>query len=163
MLTEKDTIVLADFNNTTGEPVFDGALKQALTVDLEQSPFLNVLSDQKVNDQLRFMGHSPDTRLTEDLARQVCQRTGSKAMLLGSISSLGSHYAIGLKAINCSTGDSLGDEQAEAASREQVLSALGKAATQLRVKAWRVAGLAAKVRHPGRTGDYPFAGGASGL
>ena len=89
VLTEKDTIVLADFNNTTGEPVFDGALKQALTVDLEQSPFLNVLSDQKVNDQFRFMGHSPDTRLTEDLARQVCQRTGSKAMLLGSISSTG--------------------------------------------------------------------------
>ena len=134
VLTEKDTIVLADFNNTTGEPVFDGALKQALTVDLEQSPFLNVLSDQKVDDQLRFMGHSPDTRLTEDLARQVCLRTGSKAMLLGSISSLGSHYAIGLKAINCSNGDSLGDEQAEAASREQVLSALGKAATQLRSK-----------------------------
>ncbi len=134
VLTEKDTIVLADFNNTTGEPVFDAALKQALTVDLEQSPFLNVLSDQKVDDQLRFMGHSPDTRLTEDLARQVCQRTGSKAMLVGSISSLGSHYAIGLKAINCRTGDSLGDEQAEAASREQVLSALGKAATRLRGK-----------------------------
>jgi serine/threonine protein kinase/tetratricopeptide (TPR) repeat protein len=133
-LTEKDTIVLADFDNTTGEPVFDAALKQALTVDLEQSPFLNVLSDQKVDDQLRFMGHSPDTRLTEDMARQVCQRTGSKAMLLGSISSLGSHYAIGLKAINCRSGDSLGNEQAEAASREQVLSALGKAATQLRAK-----------------------------
>ncbi len=134
VLTEKDTIVLADFNNTTSEPVFDAALKQALTVDLEQSPFLNVLSDQKVDDQLRFMGHSPDTRLNEDLARQVCQRTGSKAMLVGSISSLGSHYAIGLKAINCRTGDSLGDEQAEAASREQVLSALGKAATRLRGK-----------------------------
>ena len=134
VLTEKDTIVLADFNNTTGEPVFDSALKQALTVDLEQSPFLNVLSDQKVNDQLRFMGHSTDTHLTEDIARQVCQRTGSKAMLLGSISSLGSHYAIGLKAINCRTGDSLGNEQAEASSREQVLSALGKAATQLRAK-----------------------------
>src|ERR1017187_2610062 len=85
VLTEKDTIVLADFNNTTGEPVFDAALKQALTVDLEQSPFLNVLSDQKVNDQLRFMGHSTDTRMTEDIARQVCQRTGSKALLLGSI------------------------------------------------------------------------------
>lgn len=134
VLTEKDTIVLADFNNTTGEPVFDAALKQALTVDLEQSPFLNVLSDQKVNDQLRFMGHSTDTRMTEDIARQVCQRTGSKAMLLGSILSLGSHYAIGLKAINCRTGDSLGNEQAEAASHEQVLSALGNAATKLRGK-----------------------------
>jgi serine/threonine protein kinase/tetratricopeptide (TPR) repeat protein len=134
VLTEKDTIVLADFNNTTGEPVFDAALKQALTVDLEQSPFLNVLSDQKENEQLRFMGHSTDTRMTEDIARQVCQRTGSKALLLGSISSLGSHYAIGLKAINCRTGDSLGNEQAEAASREQVLSALGDAATKLRGK-----------------------------
>jgi eukaryotic-like serine/threonine-protein kinase len=101
---------------------------------LEQSPFLNVLSDQKVNEQLRFMGHSTDTRLTDDIAHQVCQRTGSKAMLLGSISSLGSHYAIGLQAINCRTGDSLGNEQAEAASREQVLSALGKAATKLRAK-----------------------------
>ena len=91
-LTEKDTIVVADFNNTTGEPVFDAALKQALTVDLEQSPFLNVLSDQKVNEQLALHGRSPDTPLTEDIARQVCQRTGSKAMLLGSISALGSHY-----------------------------------------------------------------------
>ncbi len=134
VLTEKDTIVLADFSNTTGEPVFDAALKQALTVDLEQSPFLNVLSDQKVDEQLRFMGASADTRLTEDIARQVCQRAGSKAMILGSISSLGSQYVLGLKAINCRTGDSLGNEQAEAASREQVLSALGKAATQLRAK-----------------------------
>jgi eukaryotic-like serine/threonine-protein kinase len=134
VLTEKDIIVLADFNNATGEAIFDAALKQALTVDLEQSPFLNVLSDQKVDDQLRFMGLSADTRLSEDIARQVCQRTGSKAMLLGSISSLGSHYAIGLKAINCHSGDSLGNEQAEAASREQVLSALGNAATRLRAK-----------------------------
>jgi serine/threonine protein kinase/tetratricopeptide (TPR) repeat protein len=134
VLNEKDTIVVADFNNTTGEAVFDAALKQALTVDLEQSPFLNVLSDQKVNEQLRFMGHSTDTRLTEDIARQVCQRTGSKALLLGSISELGSHYALGLKAINCRTGDSLGNEQAEAAGREQVLSALGRAATRLRGK-----------------------------
>jgi serine/threonine protein kinase/predicted Zn-dependent protease len=133
-LTGRDTMVVADFNNSTGESIFDSALKQALTVDLEQSPFLNVLSDQKVNEQLRFMGHSTDSRLNEDLARQVCQRAGSKAMLLGSISPLGSHYAIGLKAINCRTGDSLGNEQAEARSREQVLGALGTAASRLRTK-----------------------------
>lgn len=133
-LTDKDTIVLADFNNATGEAVFDAALPQALTVGLEQSPFLNVLSDLKVNEQLRFMGLPADTRLTEDITRQICQRTGSKAMLSGSISALGSHYVIGVKAINCRTGDSLGNEQAEAASREQVLSALGKAATRMREK-----------------------------
>ncbi len=133
-LTEKDTLVVADFDNSTGEQVFDSTLKQALTVDLEQSPFLNVLSDQKVNDQLHFMGATPDTRLTGDVARQVCQRTGSRAMLLGSIAPLGSHYAIGLKAIDCHSGDSLGNEQAEASSREQVLSAVGKAATRLRSK-----------------------------
>jgi serine/threonine protein kinase/tetratricopeptide (TPR) repeat protein len=133
-LTDKDTIVLADFNNTTGEAVFDAALPQALTVGLEQSPFLNVLSYLRVNEQLRFMGLPTNTRLTEDVTRQICQRTGSKAMLLESVSQLGSHYVIGVKAINCRTGDSLGDEQVEAGSREQVLSALGKATTKMREK-----------------------------
>ncbi len=133
-LSDKDTIVLADFDNTTGEAVFDAALPQALTVGLEQSPFLNVLSDVKVNEQLRFMGLPTDTHLTDDITRQICQRTGSKAMLLGSISALGSSYVIGVKAINCRTGDSLGSEQAEAGSREQVLGALGKAATKMREK-----------------------------
>jgi eukaryotic-like serine/threonine-protein kinase len=133
-LTDADTIVLADFTNTTGDSVFDGALKQALTANLEQSPFLNVLSDTRVNEQLRFMGKSTDIRLTEDLTRQVCQRAASKAMLLGSIAALGSHYSIGLKAVNCISGDSLGDEQAEAESKEQVLKALGDAANRLRSK-----------------------------
>ncbi|MGC2108018.1 MAG: protein kinase [Candidatus Korobacteraceae bacterium] len=133
-LTDKDTIVLADFNNSTGEAVFDAALPQALTVGLEQSPFLNVLSDQKVDEQLRFMGLSTDTHRTEDITRQICQRSGSKAMLVGSISPLGSHYVIGLKAIDCHSGDSLGNEQTEADSREHVLSALGKAATKMRQK-----------------------------
>ena len=133
-LTEKDTIVLADFNNATGEPVFDATLKQALTVDLEQSPFLNVLSDQKVDEQLRFMGLSTETRLTEEVARKVCQRASSKAMLLGSISQLGSNYVVGVQAINCETGDSLGSEQTEAASREQVLKALSKVTANLRQK-----------------------------
>jgi serine/threonine protein kinase len=133
-LTDADSIVLADFTNTTGDSVFDGALKQALTANLEQSPFLNVLSDTKVNEQLRFMGKSTDTRLTEDLTRQVCQRAASKAMLLGSIAAFGSHYSIGLKAVNCASGDSLGDEQAEAESKEQVLKTLGDAAGRLRAK-----------------------------
>ena len=133
-LTDKDTIVLADFNNSTGEAVFDAALPQALTVGLEQSPFLNVLSDPKVDEQLRFMGLSTETPRTEDITRQICQRSGSKAMLVGSISPLGTHYVIGLKAIDCRTGDSLGNEQAEADSREHVLSALGKASTKMRQK-----------------------------
>jgi tetratricopeptide (TPR) repeat protein len=133
-LTEKDTVVLADFVNTTGEAVFDAALKQALIVQLEQSPFLNVLSDQKVSEQLKYMGRSADERLTQDVAREVCQRSGSKAMLVGSISGLGSHYAVGLKTVNCRTGDSLGDEQLEAESREKILKALGEAATKMRGK-----------------------------
>jgi eukaryotic-like serine/threonine-protein kinase len=133
-LTEKDTIVLADFTNTTGEAVFDDTLKQALRVQLQQSPFLHVLSDQQVKQQLRLMGRSSSERLTQDVARDLCQRASSKAFLAGSISSLGSHYAIGLIATNCQTGDSLGDEQVEADSQEQVLKALGQAATKMRGK-----------------------------
>jgi len=133
-LTERDTLVLADFTNTTGEPVFDEALKQALRVQLEQSPFLNVLSDRKVTQTLLFMGRSRDERLSQEVAREVCQRTASKAMLLGSISNLGSHYVLGLNAVNCQTGDSLGSEQVEADSREHVLAALGEAAKKLRAK-----------------------------
>ena len=131
-LTEKDTLVLADFSNSTGEPVFDGTLKQALIVQLEQSPFLNVLSEQKVAQQLQYMGHAKDERLTPDLAREVCQRAGSKAMLMGSITNLGTHYVVGLNAMNCTTGDSLGSEQVEADNREHVLGSVGKAATHMR-------------------------------
>jgi len=131
-LTEKDTIVLSDFTNTTGETVFDDTLKQALTTQLEQSPFLNILPDQRVRETLRLMGRSTGERLTQDVAREVCQRAQCKAMLTGSISSLGSRYVVGLKAVNCTTGDSLGSQQTEADSREHVLQALGKAATALR-------------------------------
>ena len=131
-LTEKDTIVVSDFTNTTGETVFDDTLKQALTTQLEQSPFLNILPEQKVRETLRLMGRSPSERLTQDVAREVCQRAQCKAMLTGSISSLGSRYVLGLKAVNCETGDSLGSQQTEADSREHVLQALGKAATALR-------------------------------
>jgi eukaryotic-like serine/threonine-protein kinase len=133
-LTEKDTIVLADFANTTGDPVFDDALKQALAVQLEQSPFLNILSAQKVNETLRLMGRSSSERLTEDAARELCQRTGSKAMIAGSISGLGSQYLVGLNALNCTTGDSLAKEQVQATSKEDVVKALGKAASSLRGK-----------------------------
>jgi eukaryotic-like serine/threonine-protein kinase len=131
-LTDKDTIVLADFTNTTGDPVFDDTLKQALAVDLGQSPFLNILSEAKGRQTLREMTRSPDERLTQDLAREVCQRAGSKAYLAGSITALGTQYVIGLEALNCASGDVLAREQVTAAEKEQVLPALGKAAAKLR-------------------------------
>jgi serine/threonine protein kinase/tetratricopeptide (TPR) repeat protein len=131
-LTEKDTIVLADFTNTTGDPVFDDTLKQALAVGLGQSPFLNILSEEKVRQTLRQMTRSPGERLTQDLAREVCQRAGSKAYLSGSIAALGTQYVIGLEALNCASGDVLAREQVTAAGKEQVLPALGQAAAKLR-------------------------------
>ncbi|MGA7365312.1 MAG: serine/threonine-protein kinase [Candidatus Sulfotelmatobacter sp.] len=133
-LTNKDVIVIADFANTTGDPVFDSTLKEALAVDLEQSPFLNVLSDRKLGETLKLMGRTSDQRATRDVAREVCLRTGSAALLAGSIASLGSHYAIVLKAVNCRTGDLLGAAQAEAGSREKILQTLGEAAATLRGK-----------------------------
>jgi len=133
-LTEKDTVLLADFVNTTGEPVFDGTLKQALAVQLGQSPFLNIFPDERVNETLRFMGRSPNERITKDVAKEICARQGIKAMIVGSIAGLGSHYVITLEANNALAGDSIAREQAEADSKEQVLKALGKAASQLREK-----------------------------
>ena len=133
-LTDKDTIILADFDNSTGSPVFDAALKEAVTADIDQSPFLNVLPAQKVREQLRFMGQPPDTPLKEDVARQVCQRAGSKAMLMGSISSLGSHYPMALRAENCNNGDLLAIVQGEAENREQVVRVLNKMASTVRGK-----------------------------
>jgi serine/threonine protein kinase/Flp pilus assembly protein TadD len=131
-LTERDSIVLADFANTTGDAVFDGTLKQALAVDLEQSPFLRVVPPVRVREALGFMGRSPDERLSSDLARELCLRVGSKATLAGSIASLGSQYVVTLNAINCQTGDSLARQQAEASSKEQVLAALGTAVSKMR-------------------------------
>jgi len=133
-LTEKDTIVLADFANSTGDPVFDDALKQALAVELGQSPFLNVLSDRKVGETLRLMGRQPTDKLTLDVARELCLRTGSKAIIAGSISSLGSQYVVGLSASSCRTGDPLAEEQAQSAGKEGVLKALSQAASALRSK-----------------------------
>jgi tetratricopeptide (TPR) repeat protein/predicted Ser/Thr protein kinase len=131
-LTEKDTIVLADFANTTGDEVFEDTLKQALAVDLGQSPFLNILSEEKVRQTLQEMTRPSGERLTRDLAREVCQRAGSKAYLAGSIAALGTTYVIGLEALNCASGDVLAREQVTAAGKEQVLSALGQAAGKLR-------------------------------
>jgi serine/threonine protein kinase/Flp pilus assembly protein TadD len=133
-LTEKDTVVLADFDNTTGDVVFDGALKQALAVQLGQSPFLNILSERKVGETLRLMGHRTNDRVTQDLAKELCMRTGSKAFLAGSISNLGEQYVIGVDAIGCSSGDTLAKEQEEAATKQDVLKALTKAAASLRGK-----------------------------
>jgi serine/threonine protein kinase/tetratricopeptide (TPR) repeat protein len=133
-LAQRDGIVLADFSNTTGDPVFDGTLKQALAVDLEQSPFLRVVTAAKVQETLRFMGHAPNERLTTDLARDLCLRVGSKAMLSGSIATLGNQYVVTLNAVNCQTGDSLAEAQAQAAGKEQVLSALGNAVSSMRGK-----------------------------
>jgi eukaryotic-like serine/threonine-protein kinase len=131
-LTEKDTVVLADFNNATGDPVFDDALKQGLAVQLSQSPFLNIVSDQSVRETLKLMGRSPGERLTADVAQEVCRRDGSKAYFTGSIASLSNQYVIALNAMNCETGDSLAREQVTANGKEQVLKALGAAATKLR-------------------------------
>jgi eukaryotic-like serine/threonine-protein kinase len=133
-LTEKDSVLLADFVNTTGDAVFDGTLKQALAVQLEQSPYLNIVPESRIREALHFMGKPPDQRLTGDIAREICQREGIKAMLTGTIASLGNHYIVTLTALNGSTGDSLATEQVEVESKEQVLKSLDKAASSLRQK-----------------------------
>ncbi len=131
-LTDKDTIVLADFDNKTGDAIFDDTLKTALNVSLRQSPFLNVLSDSKVATALQQMTRPASTKLTPEVAREVCQRAGSKAYLSGAIGSLGSEYVLALKAVNCQSGDALAQEQVTAASKEKVLDALGEATSKLR-------------------------------
>ena len=133
-LTDKDTIVLSDFDNRTGDSVFDDTLKQGLSVQLEQSPFLALVSDRKVNETLKLMGRPAGDRLTPEVTHEVCLRTGSKAMLTGSIAGLGSQYVIGLKAVNCNTGDVLAEAQEQAAGKEAVLKALDAAAVSMRSK-----------------------------
>ena len=133
-LTDKDTIVLSDFDNRTGDTVFDDTLKQGLSVQLEQSPFLALVSDRKVNETLKLMGRTAGDRLTPEITREVCQRTGSKAMLTGSIAGLGNQYVIGLKVVNCNSGDVLAEAQEQAAGKEAVLKALDAAAVSLRNK-----------------------------
>ncbi len=131
-LNETDMIVLADFANSTGDAIFDDALKQAVSVQFSQSPFFNILPDQKVRKELELMGRSPSDRVTLEMAQEVCLRSASKAVLAGSIAGLGSQYVIGLKAVNCQTGGSLGQDQVQAASKEEVLKVLGGACTKLR-------------------------------
>src|SRR5271166_1532984 len=131
-LNEKDTVVLADFANSTGDPVFDDALKTALSVALKQSPFVNVLSENKVAATFQLMARPPGTPLTPEVARELCQRAGSKAYITGSIATLGSQYVLALKAVNCQSGDTLAQEQVTAAAKEKVLDALGEAASKLR-------------------------------
>jgi DNA-binding winged helix-turn-helix (wHTH) protein len=131
-LTDKDTIVVADFTNTTGDSVFDGTLRQGLAVQLEQSPFLSLISEQRIRQVLRLMGKPADARLTPEIAREICERTASAAVLDGSIASLGSQYVLGLRAEDCRTGDVLADEQVQVARKEDVLNALSQIATGFR-------------------------------
>lgn len=133
-LTNKDTVVLADFTNTTGNPVFDGALRQGLTSQLEQSPFLNLLSDDRIASTLSLMAQPRDSRLNPQVAREVCVRTGSAAVLDGAIAEVGTQYLLTLKATNCSNGESLGSAAARAADENHVLDALGTAASEMRTK-----------------------------
>ena len=133
-LTDKDTIILADFINTTGDPVFDGALRQGLAIQLEQSPFLSLLSERRIQGVLRLMGQSPDVRLAPTVAQEICERTGSAAVLEGSIASLGTRYVLGLRATNCRTGNVLDEEQVQAAKKEDVLNALSEAAGRFRTR-----------------------------
>ncbi len=133
-LTDKDTIVLADFDNKTGDPVFDDTLRQGLSVELQQSPFLSLISDRQVQQTLALMGQPKDARLTPEIAQQICERTGSAAILEGSIASLGSQYVLGLRAKNCNTGNILDQEQAQAARREDVLNSLSQIARKFRTR-----------------------------
>jgi serine/threonine protein kinase/predicted Zn-dependent protease len=133
-LTDKDTIVLADFTNTTGDPVFDGTLRQGLSVQLEQSPFLSIISDQQIQQTLQMMGQPADTKLTPTIARELCQRTASTAVLDGSIAQIGTQYLLTLKAVNCVSGKSLASTEAQANDKNHVLDALGKTASEIRSK-----------------------------
>jgi hypothetical protein len=133
-LTEKDSVVVADFTNTTGDPVFDGALRQGLSTQLEQTPFVRLISGDQIVETLRFMEKPPDTRLTQEVAREVCQRVNATTEIEGSIAALGSQYVIGLTAVNCKTGEALAEEQVTADGKEKVIAALGNAASELRSK-----------------------------
>jgi eukaryotic-like serine/threonine-protein kinase len=133
-LTDKDTIVLADFTNTTGDPVFDDTLRQGLAVQLEQSPFLSIVPDERIQQTLPLMGQRPDARLSPQIALQLCKRTNGTAVVQGFIARIGSEYVLSLEAVNCATGDTLDEEQERATGKERVLSAMDRAAPKLRSK-----------------------------
>ena len=161
--TERDWIVLADFTNTTGDTMFDGALKQALSASLNQSPYLNVVPEARVGETLRLMEQPSDVRVTGPLARELCVRAGVKALLAGSIAAVGNHYSIGLDAMNCSTGDTLAQEQVEAENKDGVLGALGQAAIPNAAEAGRVTGLHREDGRSDTGSDDVLAGGPEGL
>jgi DNA-binding winged helix-turn-helix (wHTH) protein len=133
-LTDKDTIVVADFTNTTGDTVFDGTLRQGLSVQLEQSPFLSLVSEQQIQQTLQMMGQKPDAKLTPEISRDVCQRTGSAAVIEGSIAQIGTPYLLTVKAVKCASGESLASTEAQAKDKNNVLDALGKTASEIRNK-----------------------------
>jgi eukaryotic-like serine/threonine-protein kinase len=133
-LTDKDTVVLAGFANTTGDPVFDGTLRQGLSVQLEQSPFLSIVSDDRMQQTLQMMGQKTDAKLTPEIARDLCQRVGSAALITGSIAQIGAPYLLTVKAVNCSSGDTLASTEAQAADKSRVLDALGKASSEIRAR-----------------------------
>jgi serine/threonine protein kinase/tetratricopeptide (TPR) repeat protein len=147
-LTEKDTIVLADFTNTTGDPVFEGTLREGLSVQLEQSPFLSIVSEERIQQTLRMMDQSPDARLTPKIAREICQRTGSAAVLEGSVAQVGTPYLVTLKAVNCAAGQTLVSTEAQASDKDHVLNALGKVSLDIRNKLGESLGTVAKFSAP---------------
>src|SRR4029079_113850 len=126
-LTDKDTILLADFVNTTGDAVFDGTLKQGLVVQLEQSPYLNIFPEERARETLKLMEREHDEKITREIGREICQRRGIKALLIGTIASLGRNYVVTLEAVNSQTGEAIAHQQTEAEGKEQVLKALGRA------------------------------------
>jgi serine/threonine protein kinase/tetratricopeptide (TPR) repeat protein len=147
-LTERDTIVLADFTNTTGDPVFEGTLREGLSVQLEQSPFLSIVSEERIQQTLRMMDQSPDARLTPKIAREICQRTGSAAVLEGSVAQVGTPYLVTLKAVNCAVGQTLVSTEAQASDKDHVLNALGKVSLDIRNKLGESLGTVAKFSAP---------------
>ncbi len=162
-LTNIDTIVLADFENKTRDPVFDETLRQGLTVQLAQSPFLSLLSDERIQQTLRLMGRSNDARLTPQTAREVCERTGGAAVLDGSIASLGSQYVLGLRARNCRSGDVLAQDQETAAGEEDVVNALTRMARKFRTQVGESLATVKSSRHSACRGDHAIARSAEGL
>ena len=133
-LSDKDVLVLADFSNATGDPIFDGTLRTALAMQLEQSPLLKILDDEQMQQNLKLMGHAPDTRISNVIAHDICVREGQKAMINGAIADLGKVFVVTVQAVNCQNGATLAREQVQAEGREQVLRAIAKAATGIRAK-----------------------------
>ena len=162
-LTQTDTIVLADFINKTGDPIFDDTLRQGLAAQLQQSPFLSLVSEQRIQQTLRLMGLPPDSKLSPAVAGDLCQRAGSAAYLTGAISSIGAQYVIGVSAVNCRTGDSLAEEQVTANGKENVLKALGEVFHQAARKTWRIPQDCPETRYAHRAGHHAFSRSTPGL